>query len=457
MPYIKPILLLNLAFCFLAVSAQGAQDSLASCLEKGKQEFVSQQQKALSRRDYEPARKTFERCLKLDPDNVDTLLSLGGVALTQEKLTKAQDYFLRALPHMSRTSPYLSYTYSMLGDIAFKQQHYDKALSYYEQSLDYNKAYVNSLVGKGLILEIQGRKKEAAEVYQVALAVEPLNIRARQQLIALEPIYFTDEEVLSALKQRYAALPEKTRLSEGDRELFINIHDAEQRGGITYLKSKYKPLPADYVVTLFKGTDFAREVLTVSGYNALRKAVGQDAVAVFQQMKVPVKDVFDLRDMQGKKVFLADSTLSNEGFYVYNEALQGRKEFLLPGQPLPPSRDDLKKLAARIQELEKNGYTEISRKELDVVQQYTSCSEETLRQYMGLYVLSLSDKEKRYFVPRGETADPKKGVPYHYVARYRALRHPGVQIPPNSLVEMYESFGDTYKLCSSVDGTLLIM
>ena len=234
-------------------------------------------------------------------------------------------------------------------------------------------------MGKGLILEIQGRKKEAAEVYKVALAVEPLNIRAREQLISLEPIYFTDEEVLAALKQRYAALPEKETVSAADRELFAKLHSAEQRGGLDYLKSKYKVLPPDYVVTLFQGTDFARELLTVSGYTALRKQVGQDAVSVLKKMGVPIKDVFDLRDMTGNKLFLSDSTLSDGGFYAYNEALRGRKAFLLPHEKLPPTTQEKQKIAARIEELEKNGYTEISRKELAGVQTATNCSEETMR------------------------------------------------------------------------------
>lgn len=453
MPYIKPILLLNLAFCFLAVSAQGAQDSLASCLEKGKQEFVSQQQKTFPRRDYEPARKTFERCLKLDPDNVDTLLSLGGVAMEQNHLSAAEAYFLRAIKNMPRTSPYWSYTYSMLGDIAFKQNRTNDAMKYYEKSLEYNKAYVNSLVGKAVILENRGNIQEAARAYKVALAVEPLNVVARRHLTALEPAYFTDEEMLDALKQRYAVSPDKQTLSEEDRNLFRKIHSAEQRGGLDYLKGKYKTPPTDYIVTLFKGTDFARDVLTLNGYNALEQQIGQDAVAVFQKMKVPAKDVFKLRDKKGEKIFLPDNTLTNSGFYVYNEALRGRKEFLLPDESVPPTPQELAGLAARVEELYRNGYTEISEAELAFVTKQSNCSEKTLRQDMGLYVLK-TGSDTRYFVPAGETADPTKGVAYYYVAHYRARRQPNIRLPRNRMVEEYHSYGFT--VCSAVDGSLLL-
>ena len=208
----------------MCASASVAQTQLAACLEQGKKEFAI--------RDYTHARTTFERCLKLDPQNVDTLLSLGGVALTQDNLDQARRYFHRAIGNMDRTSPYFSYTYSMLGDIAFKQNQPQTALTYYERSLGYNRANVNSLVGKAVIIENQGDQKTAAKLYETALAVEPLNVVARKRLIALEPVYFSDEEMLAALKQRYAALPDKKELSAADRELFNRIHSAEQRRGI---------------------------------------------------------------------------------------------------------------------------------------------------------------------------------------------------------------------------------
>ena len=444
MRYVKPTLLFS-ALLLAYVPASVAQTQLSACLEQGKKEFAV--------RDYTHARTTFERCLKLDPQNVDTLLSLGGVALTQDNLDEARRYFRRAIGNMERTSPYFSYTYSMLGDIAFKQNQPQTALTYYERSLGYNRANVNSLVGKAVIVENQGDQKTAAKLYETALAVEPLNVVARKRLIALEPVYFSDEEMLAALKQRYAALPDKKELSEADRELFNRIHSAEQRGGIDYLKSKYPVLPSDYVITLFKDTDFAREVLTVGGYNALQKQIGQDAVAVFQKMNVRTQDVFDLRDLKGNKIFLPDSTLTDSGFFVYNEALQGRKAYLLPSEDVPPSQADLAKLESLVADLGKSGYTEISRTELSLIRQKTNCTEDTLRQYMGLYVLPISKNDKRYFIPKGETTDPKKGVAYYYVARYRAQKNPNLKLPRNSLAEMYESFG--YKVCSAVDGQLL--
>ena len=441
MRYFKLFLLANVLLCSGVLAAQ---TPLGACMEQGKKEFAGQ--------DFVRARASFTKCLQLDNKNVDALLSLGGVCLKQDDLDGAQNYFLAALKNMKRSSPYFSYTYSMLGDIALKKGKNKAALAYYNRSLSFNEAYVNSLVGKAVITQAQGDQKAAAEMYKTALAVEPLNLIARKRLIALEPVYFSDEEMLEALKQRYAVLPDKKELSDSDRELFVKMHSAEQRGGIDYLKEKYPKLPADYTVVLFKDTGFAREVLTISGYNALQKQIGQDAIGVFQKAGVRMQDVFDLRDMKGQKIFLPDSSLTDSGFFVYTEALQGRKAYLLPKEAVPPSQDFLDKVAKRVDDLYNDGYVEISRTELEVVKQQTACSEETLRKHLGLYVLPVTKKEKHYFVLARDTGSDHKNAPYYFVQRYRARRNPSLRVPENKLVERYSLWN--LKLCS-VDGDLL--
>ena len=444
MLYIRKILIISLLCCpFCVLAAQSPQET--ACLEQGKKEFAM--------RDFVRAKTTFARCVSLDVTNEEAWLSLAGVQMKQEDLEGAKNSFLTALKHMKRSSPYISYTYSMLGDIALKQQQNKDALSYYNRSLTYNEANVNSLVGKAVIIEAQGDKKQAASIYETALSVEPLNLIARKRLIALEPIYFSDEQILEGLKQRYAALPDKQELSEEDRTLFAKIHSAEQRGGIEYLRNKYSQLPPDYTVTLFKDTDFSREVLTLSGYTAMKKQIGQDAVAVFQKAKVRTQDVFDLRDLKGNKIFLPDSTLTESGFFVYNEALQGRKAFLLPIEAVPPTKEELAQVEKRAKQLTEKGYKEISLAELAMIKKQTNCSEYTLRNKMGLYSIPVDANTKRYFVIGEEVEDPKYGVAWHFVARHRARRNPSIEVPSNSLVETLASF--RYTVCSPADGDLL--
>lgn len=430
---------------FFGASEMWAEASLSTCLAKGKKEF--------SAGDNASARKTFKRCVSLSPKNIDAWLSLAAVEMKENQLEQARAAFLAALKGMTRSCPYLSYTYSMLGDIAYKQSKYKEALAYYNRSLQYNEANVNSLVGKGTILESQGDQKGAAKIYEVALSVEPLNVIARKHLRALEPIYFSDEQMLEAMKQRYAVGPEKTELSEEDRALFGKIHAAEQQEAVAYLKNKYPQLPENYVVTLFKGTAFSREVLTLSGYKAMRKQIGQDAVAVFQKLNVRIQDIFDLRDMKGKKIFLEDSTLTDSGYLVYHAALNGKKAYLLPNEAVPPTKAFLEKLSAHAQKLKERGYTEISRPELAMIKKQTNCSDETLQKKLGMYVLPVTVNEKRYFIISADTEDEYKSIPWYFVSRSRARRNPEIKTPSNRLVEMMDSINQ--KVCSQYDGALM--
>ena len=418
--------------------------NVQSCLEQGKKEFNAP--------DYQAAKTTFTQCVQLDPKNSDAQLSLAGALLTLDDLDGADTAFRAALAEMKRTSPYLSYTYSMLGDIALKRQRNDEALEWYSKSLVSNAANVNSLVGKGVITEYKGDKKGAAGFYRSALAVEPLNLIARQRLINLEPDYMSDEEILDALKQRYAVQPDVTELTDSLRQLFSDIHLAEQRKGVSYLHNKYPKVPGEYLVVLNKGTAFEREILTLSGYQALQKHIGQDAISVFQRVGVPVQDVFKLRDLKGYKLFKKDNTLTPNGFFAYTEALQNRKAFLLPNESVPPSKELLKQMARLEEELKKAGYTEISSKELKFLKKNTKCSDETMRESLGLYLMPVSKTESRYFIIARQTPDPKKNALYYVLMKEKAKYDKTVKVPRNTLVESYAYYG--YSLCLD-DGKLV--
>ncbi len=434
----------SLLCALLPAVASAATETMTSCLEQGKKAYADKQ--------ISQAKDIFVRCVKINPLDELAHLSLAGVLLTLDDLDGAERSFHAALKRMTRTSPYLAYTYSMLGDISLKRRQNKEALAWYSKSLLVNPANVNSLVGKGVILDYQGDKMGAAEFYRSALAVEPLNLVARKRLVNLEPEYMTDAEILAALKQRYAVNPEVKELSEEHRALFTAIHRAEQRRGIDYLKNKYPKVPAEFIVTLNRDTDFEREMLTLAGYTALEKHIGQDALAVFQRVGVPIQDVFALRNQQGEKVFKEDSTLSDAGFTVYTDALQNRKTFLLPSEALPPTPEFLSKLAVREKELKEAGYVEITRSELKMIENQTLCSEETLRTKLGVHVLPINKNKRRYFVFARPPKEPIKGVPYYYLMKAHSKRNPKIKVPSNSLVESYELYG--YTVCLS-DGNLL--
>ena len=437
---------LSLSIGLLLTGLPGlAAQSMVTCMERGKKFFSEHQ--------YDQAKTIFSQCVKEEPDNMEALLSLAGVELTQDNLDEAEKIFKSALQKAKRTSPYISYTYSILGDISLKKQKNAEALDYYSKSLESNAANVNSLVGKGVILEFQGDKETASEFYRTALAVEPLNLIARQRLVNLEPQYFTDAEILAALKQRYAIAPETKELTDKQRQLFADIHSAEQRKGIDYLKNKYHRVPSDYMVTLNKGTEFERDILTLAGYEALTKHVGQDAISVFQQIGVPIQSVFLLRDFKGEKIFKEDSTLTQSGFFVYTEALQNRKRFLLPEEPVPPTPAKLAKINKRVESLKNQGFVQISLAEKKRIEKETFCSEETLRSELGLVIVPVTSKKRYYFVAPNNPADAKESVSYYFVMKNRAKKNPSIQVPANNLVESLQYYN--YTVCLESDGKML--
>ena len=165
-----------------------------------------------------------------------------------------------------------------------------------------------------------------------------------------------------------------------------------------------------------------------------------------------MKEVFLLRDKQGKPVFTQDSTLTEEGFHVYTQALQGHKEYLLPNQAVPLTQQEIQKANQRAHVLEQKGYMEISRAELKMLETETLCSEETLQKDLGVYLLPVAKKQHRYFVLTKDAKEIKL-VPYYYVMMARKKRNPKVELPKNQLIEYYNLYN--YTICLS-DGNLTL-
>jgi hypothetical protein len=110
------------------------------------------------------------------------------------------------------------------------------------------------------------------------------------------------------------------------------------------------------------------------------------------------------------------------------------------------------KINARIKTLTQKGYTEISHPELKLLETKTLCSEDTLKNKLGVYYFPLGQKHYRYFVRITDT-DPLKTVPYYFVMQARHKRNPKVEVPKNDLIEYYNYYG--YTICLS-DGNLTL-
>jgi len=395
--------LLLLSCCSSFLQAQ-------SCLKESKKFF--------SEKDYISAEHTLDRCPAEDKKNPNVQISLGGIKLMLGKYDDAGAYFENALKIMPKNSPYFAYVYSSLGDIAMRKNQTAKALQLYENSLRYESANLNALVGYGLTLEKTGQKAEAAKNYQKALNIDFSNLEARKGLIRLEPDCLTEKEKLEALKDRNIIAPEALTFTEVDMDLLRKILKAERGSSIEYLSMKFgNMLPEGTYFEKNPNTFYARKMLTLNGYNLLMEKLSKDATDFFRSQKIVVSELFSLADLNGRPIFNEQGILTDEGLVAYNKSLKGKKAYLLPGEKASVIRD---KELALVKELLAKGYEEVTRLEFQYVEQETLCPESTLVRSVRCRTVG-EGKDKRYFVPAGPDDTPPFTVPLMFVEEYRDL------------------------------------
>ena len=390
-----------------------------SCLETSRKFFNA--------KDHIAAEHALEKCSKAEKADPNVQISMGGVKFLLAKYDEAEKYFNAALKTMPKNSPYFSYVYSNLGDIAIQKKQMKKAMVYYEKSLKYQPEDVNALVGYGYTLEKIGQKNSAVIYYKKALDIDFSNLSARKNLIRLEPESLSDKEKLEALKDRNIVAPEAESFSEEDIEMLKKILKAERGSAIDYLSLKFGiTLPEGTIFERNPNTFYARKMLTLSGYNLLMGKLSSDAKEFFLSKNISVSELFALNDLNGKPIFNKDGLLTEEGLMAYNKSLKGKKSYLLPGEKPAVTKEKEDELAMQYIA---QGYSEVTRMEFQYVEKETQCSEQTL--VNGLKCRTIGDgPDKRYFVLSREETQIPFSIPYMFVQEYRELYGKGKDNAP---------------------------
>ena len=411
----RKLLTLSFVFLFSPVFAQEAQ----KCLDTSK-EFFEQ-------KEYSYAQNTLENCLKNNPKNVDILVSLGGVCMKQDNYDTALKYFKESLKNMAKTSPYVSYVYARIGDIYTHKQDFLKAGNYYEASLNYEPANINSLVGKGICEEKKGDIEQAAKYFKKALAVDFTNLIARERLIALEPQVLTHDELLNTMKERNILDPNALDYQKQDLDLLTKMLKAERDSAITYLNDKYNgKIPPGLIVEKFPGKIYSRQMLSYSGYKNLILLLSKDAIAFFTKNKVYKSEILKLRDLNGNNIFDNKGFLTDEGIIAYTQSLSGQKAYLLPAEPIPSSS---KKAEMLVQQLLKQGYYEITTTEYAYVMEETRCSEKTLTEKLGVKIINAAPGRNRFLVVVPPSKSKLAEFPYNIVQDRRRQKKDSANTP----------------------------
>jgi tetratricopeptide (TPR) repeat protein len=120
----------------------------------------------------------YQRALAVTTNNHMALSGMGNVFLHQENLTKAADYYLKAL-HLR---PDYADVRINLGIVYLKQGKYSNAISQFQEAL---KVKINSSKAHnniGIALALQGKIDDAVTHFQLALKYDPYNVEAQHNL-----------------------------------------------------------------------------------------------------------------------------------------------------------------------------------------------------------------------------------------------------------------------------------
>ncbi len=226
-------------------------------------------------------------------------------------------------------------------------------------------------------------------------------------------------DMLAEMKHRRAVEPERTILSSDEISMLYHMRSAEENGAVDFIKTKLRSL-SGYVVERNFPDGRLKLWLTPAGLQAYIKYSAQDAIRVFEERGTAVKDIFGLRDREGRPLFDPSGHLTLEGEIVYYEGLKGVKKWFLAGEPLPQSADagpGKTSEGKTPKQLIKLGYMEISEPEYLWLFNATDCSEKVFTEELNMVIIKGNKpSDNRYFV---YTLEPGSILAY-YVKKYRS-------------------------------------
>jgi type IV pilus assembly protein PilF len=131
--------------------------------------------------DQQQAYVSFQKAVKLNPDNKEAYYGLGHVYATQGKFKQAEEEFREAI----RIDPDYAEAHTYLGQVLVNQEQWKEAIASFRRALN-NPLYATPDLARfhlGRALLHEGDPQEAMEVLEDALTVNPPNVpRARLQL-----------------------------------------------------------------------------------------------------------------------------------------------------------------------------------------------------------------------------------------------------------------------------------
>ncbi|MDT0559497.1 tetratricopeptide repeat protein [Ichthyenterobacterium sp. W332] len=117
---------------------------------------------------FDKARESFEKCLKLDHTDYSALYNIIYCFDFMDKNKDAIDF----LSHYLDDNPYCEVAWHQLGKQYFAMKSYKKALAAFDFAIISDDSFIGAYLEKGKVLEKQKRYLEAIENYKITLALD---------------------------------------------------------------------------------------------------------------------------------------------------------------------------------------------------------------------------------------------------------------------------------------------
>jgi tetratricopeptide (TPR) repeat protein len=138
--------------------------------------------------DQQKAFVSFQKAMKLDPNNKEARYGLGHILALQGKLVQAEEEFTAA----TKLDENYSEAYTYLGQVLEKQERWTEAIAAFRQALT-NPLYTTPDLARfhlGRVLAHESNFQGAMEAFEDALVVNPPNVPPAQLHLELGRVYY---------------------------------------------------------------------------------------------------------------------------------------------------------------------------------------------------------------------------------------------------------------------------
>jgi tetratricopeptide (TPR) repeat protein len=138
--------------------------------------------------DQQKAFVSFQKAMKLDPNNKEARYGLGHILALQGKLVQAEEEFTAA----TKLDQNYSEAYTYLGQVLEKQERWTEAIAAFRQALT-NPLYATPDLARfhlGRVLAHESNFQGAMEAFEDALVVNPPNVPPAQLHLELGRVYY---------------------------------------------------------------------------------------------------------------------------------------------------------------------------------------------------------------------------------------------------------------------------